>query len=204
MVLLRRSKLNRLRGSIFARSAKIYAEPDSPLLKNPKASRRESNIPLGVTKHKHNERHRNGCLFVWYHVRMQKDFVHPALAVQNDKPLVYTAMSKHLFYYRMFISVFVLENGGVPLNPFMVFDYFLVDAIDRDLVREGNNNLVKRCDEIWVFGAISNGVLAEIQIAKEQGKTIRYFAIKKPHKIVETTKDRADMEPEVADMRHLL
>ena len=57
----------------------------------------------------------------------------------------------------MFISVFVLENGGVPLNPFMVFDYFLLDAVDRDLICEGNNNLVKHCNEIWVFGVGSNG-----------------------------------------------
>ena len=135
---------------------------------------------------------------------MNKEFTHPALDVQQDKPLVYTAMSKHLFYYRMFISVFVLENGGVPLNPFMVFDFFLLDAVDRNLVREGNNNLVKRSDEIWVFGAVSNGVLAEIQIATEQGKIVRYFAIEKPHKIVETTKDSVEMEDEVADMRHLL
>lgn len=135
---------------------------------------------------------------------MKSDFAHPALEVQKDKPLVYTAMSKHLFYYRMFISVFVLEHGSVPLNPFMIFDYFLLDAIDRDLVREGNNNLVKRCDEIWVFGAVSNGVLSEIQIANEQGKIVRYFAIEKPHKIVETTKDKAELESEVADMRHLL
>lgn len=135
---------------------------------------------------------------------MKNDFTHPALDVQNDKPLVYTAMSKHLFYYRMFISVFVLKNDGVPLNPFMVFDYFLLDAVDRDLVREGNNNLVKRCDEIWVFGAVSNGVLAEIQIANEQGKTVRYFAIQKPHAIVETTKDTVEMEDEVAELRHLL
>lgn len=134
----------------------------------------------------------------------KKDFTHPALDVQKDKPLVYTAMSKHLFYFRMFISVFVLKSGGVPLNPFMVFDYFLLDAVDRDLVREGNNNLVKRCDEIWVFGAISNGVLAEIQIANSQGKTVRYFEIQKPHRIVETTKDNVVMEAEVAGMRHLL
>lgn len=132
------------------------------------------------------------------------DFIHPALDVQKDKPLVYTAMSKHLFYFRMFISVFVLEKGGVPLNPFMVFDYFLLDAVDRDIVREGNNNLVKRCDEIWVFGAVSNGVLAEIQIAHEQGKPVRYFAIEKPHKIIESTKDKVELEVDVVNMRHLL
>jgi hypothetical protein len=40
---------------------------------------------------------------------MKNDFAHLALEVQRNKPLVYTAMSKHLFYYRMFISVFVLE-----------------------------------------------------------------------------------------------
>ena len=135
---------------------------------------------------------------------MKDSLEHPALELQKDKPLVYTAMSKHLFYYRMFISVFVLENGGVPLNPFMVFDYFLLDAVDRDLVREGNNNMVKRCDEIWVFGAVSNGVLAEIQIANEQNKPVRYFAIEKPHKIIETTKDKVDMEDEVASLRYLL
>jgi len=132
------------------------------------------------------------------------NFTHPALNVQNDKPLVYTAMSKHLFYFRMFISVFVLKKGGVPLNPFMVFDYFLLDAVDRDIVREGNNNLVKRCDEIWVFGAVSNGVLAEVQIANEQGKPVRYFTVEKSHKINESTKEKVAMEEEVADMRHLL
>ncbi|NCU37714.1 hypothetical protein EOL96_01465 [Candidatus Saccharibacteria bacterium] len=131
-------------------------------------------------------------------------FTHPALAVQKDKPLIYTAMSKHLFYFRMFISVFVLKNGGVPLNPFMVFDYFLLDAVEHDIVREGNNNLVKRCDELWVFGSVSNGVLAEIQIANMQKKPVRYFAINKPHKIVESTKEKIEMEKDVADMRHLL
>lgn len=135
---------------------------------------------------------------------MSKVFDHPALEVQKDKPLVYTAMSKHLFYFRMFISVFVLENGGVPLNPFMVFDYFMLDAVDRDLVREGNNNLVKRCDEIWVFGAVSNGVLAEIQIAKEQGKKVRYFAIEKPHQIIETDKNSVELEEGIKDLRHLI
>jgi hypothetical protein len=137
-------------------------------------------------------------------VMMKPHFEHAALKAQKDKPLIYTAMSKHLFYNRMFISAFVLEQGGVPLNPFMVFDYFLLDAVDRDLVREGNNNLVKRCDEVWVFGDVSNGVLAEIQIAKASGKTVRYFAIEKPHKIVETSADKVGLEAEVAGMRHLL
>jgi hypothetical protein len=124
-------------------------------------------------------------------------FEHQALKLQKDKPLVYTALSKHLFYYRMFISKFVLEQGGVPLNPFMVFDYFLLDSVDRDLVREANNVVVKRSDEVWVFGAVSNGVLAEIKIAKDMGRTVRYFAIQKSHTIVECPKANVEMEDEV-------
>ncbi len=126
-------------------------------------------------------------------------FEHQASNLNKDKPLVYTALSKHLFYYRMFISKFVLEQGGVPLNPFMVFDYFLLDTVDRDLVREANNNLVKRSDQIWVFGAVSNGVLAEIRIAKSMNKTIRYFKIEKPNTIIECGIDEVEMEDEVKE-----
>lgn len=135
---------------------------------------------------------------------MSRDFSHRSLDLKSRKPLVYTAMSKHLFYFRMFISSYVLIKGGVPLNPFMAFDYFLLDTVSRDLVREGNNNLVRRADEIWVFGPISNGVLAEIQIAKEQGKPVRYYKVVKSQKIVKITKDKVELESEVKDMRHIL
>jgi hypothetical protein len=131
-------------------------------------------------------------------------FKHKALDLMNDKSLVYTAMSKHLFYYRMHISKFVLEQHKVPLNPFMIFDYFLLDSVDRDLVREGNNNLVKRADEIWVFGKVSNGVLAEIKIAKETSRPVKYFKIEKPHNIVPIATDEVEMEDEVVEFKNEL
>ena len=137
---------------------------------------------------------------------MSKKFNHQALGLGLGKemPLVYTAMSKHFFYYRMFISKYVLEQGAVPLNPFMIFDYFLLDAVDRDLVRQGNNNLVKRADEMWVFGPVSNGVLAEIQIAKANKKPIRYFQIAKSHKIIAIAKNKVEMELDVKKFRSKL
>lgn len=131
-------------------------------------------------------------------------FKHQSLELNEDKPLVYTAMSKHLFYYRFFISGYVLKQGAVPLNPFMVFDYFLADHVDRDLVREGNNNLVKRADEIWVFGPVSNGVLAEIKIAKSAEKPIRYFGIEKPHRIVPLNEKDVELETDVREYAHRL
>jgi len=131
-------------------------------------------------------------------------FHHQSLDLNNDWPLVYTAMSKHLFYYRMFISKFVLENKAVPLNPFMVFEYFLLDTVERDLVRTANNNLVKKAAAIWVFGPVSNGVLAEIKMAHEMNKPVRYFRIDKSQGILEIVKDEVEMEEEVSEYKNLL
>lgn len=131
-------------------------------------------------------------------------FVHEALSLVGDKPLVYTAMSKHYFYFRMYISCYVLEKSMVPLNPFMLFDYFLLDTVDRDLIRNANNSIVLRSDQIWVFGPISNGVLAEILLAKKANKLIRYFKIEKPHKILPIEVDKVEMEEEVNEFRCLL
>ncbi|HLD41496.1 MAG TPA: hypothetical protein VJB06_00530, partial [archaeon] len=46
---------------------------------------------------------------------MAENFEHNALNLKENKNLVYTAMSKHLFYFRMFVSKFVLEQQKVPL-----------------------------------------------------------------------------------------
>lgn len=131
-------------------------------------------------------------------------FSHEALSLNGGKPLVYTAMSKHYFYFRMYISCYVLESGMVPLNPFMLFDYFLLDKVDRDLVRDANNSVVLRSDQVWVFGPISNGVLAEILLAKKANKPVAYFKIDKPHKIIHVNVDMVEMEDEVCQFRHLL
>lgn len=133
---------------------------------------------------------------------MPEAFEHRALGLTNYKPLIYTAMSKHLFYFRMQISTFVFKNGGVPLNPFMISEYFMNDAVERDIIREANNSIVAAAKEIWVFGAVSNGVLAEIKLAKAQNKPIRYFEIIKSLDIKEITRETVVMEDEVAQFRN--
>ena len=129
------------------------------------------------------------------------NFNHKALNLKENKTLIYTAISKHFFYYRMHISKYVIEQHKVPLNPFMIFEYFMLDSVDRDLVRKGNNNLVMRSDELWVFGPISNGVLAEIKIAKEINKPIKYFKIEKPYNIISILKEEVEMEEEVKNFK---
>ncbi len=130
-----------------------------------------------------------------------KEFTHKSLEITDDKPLVYTAMSKHYFYFRMHISKFVIERGGVPLNPFMITEYFLIDTIDRNDVRSVNNNLVRKSEEIWIFGPVSDGVLAEVKIAKEMGKPVKYFKIVKSKEIIPVEKEEVEMEDDVRDFR---
>ncbi len=124
-------------------------------------------------------------------------FTHEALGQAGDMPLVYTAISKHLFYFRMHISKYVLEQGKVPLNPFMIFDYFFLDTVDRNLVRSGNNSVVKKADEIWVFGDVSNGVLAEILLAKSLEKPVKYFRIEKSREIIPISVEEVAFEDDV-------
>ena len=126
------------------------------------------------------------------------------MELNKDKKIVFTAISKRSFYFKMQISKFVLEQGCVPINPFMNFDYFLGDTVDKDLVREANNVLAKRTDELWVFGPISDGVLAEIKLCQKAGKPIRYFKLVGNGDIQEAQKEEAELEDEVKEFKHEL
>lgn len=116
--------------------------------------------------------------------------------------IVFTAQSKQTFYCRDAVCQFVFQNGAIPINPFRVFDYFLGERVDRESVRQGNNELIRRCDELWVFGQISDGVLFEIATCRQTGKKIRYFTISaRVEEIREITPDEVVFEPEVHKRR---
>lgn len=116
-------------------------------------------------------------------------FSHPAMNLQEKKPIVFTALSKKNFYMRMLVVKYVLENGCVPINPFMSFDYYLADTVERNIIRNANNNLVALADELWIFGSISNGVMAEIRQIQNMKKPIRFFTIENDRDISETSRD---------------
>jgi hypothetical protein len=97
--------------------------------------------------------------------------------LRHPKRLVYVAMSNRNFYWRNHIQKFVLDSGMVPVSPFMLFDYYLLHTVPKTVVREAMNNLLARCDEVWVFGRISLGVKVQIGIAKRMSKAVRYFDI---------------------------
>ncbi len=97
--------------------------------------------------------------------------------LRHPKRLVYATMSNKSFYWRAHIQKFILDSGMVPISPFMLFDYYLLHTVPKNVVREAMNNLLARCDEAWVFGHISLGVKVQIGIAKRLNKPVRYFDI---------------------------
>lgn len=118
----------------------------------------------------------------------------------KNMKLVFTAQSKEYFYCRDVVCQFVFEQKGgyLPVNPFRAFGYFLGDRVNRDLVRMANNQLIRTCDELWVFGNISDGVLFEIYRAIYLNKKIRFFTIgNKIEDIMEISIDEIKCEPEV-------
>ena len=105
----------------------------------------------------------------------------------------------------MLISKFVFEQGAIPVNPFNLFGYFLYELVDRDLVRNANNNILKRCDALWVFGEISDGVLAEIQMCKEWGMPVHYFDISGlPAQVDKISASQATFEEDCEQHRDIL
>jgi uncharacterized FAD-dependent dehydrogenase len=123
--------------------------------------------------------------------------IKPSLTTKTTT--IFTAQSKKFFYCKDAVCEFVFKEGCIPMNPFQVFGYFLGDRVDRDLVRKGNNELIGRCDELWVFGPIADGVLFEISRAYELKMPVRFFTVEtyagQIEEIVDTSK--LIFEPEV-------
>jgi len=126
------------------------------------------------------------------------EFSHAAKGLQEEKKLVFTAMSCRNFHQRMLVCKHAFGQGVVPLNPFNAFGYYLYELVDRNLVRNGNNNLLRRCDELWVYGEISDGVLAEIQLFRKLGRPVRFFDISKlPSEVRELSEHELVFEDDV-------
>ncbi len=130
------------------------------------------------------------------------EFTHIATQLQDEKKVVFTAQSCKNFHLRMLICKHAFEQGVVPVNPFTNFGYYLYELVERNLVRNGNNNLMKRCDELWVYGEISDGVLAEIKMCEQLSIPIRYFDISNlPESVNEITKADLVFEDDVKEFQ---
>lgn len=96
---------------------------------------------------------------------------------KTERKVIFAAMSKRNFFLREHIIRFILEKGFTPTCAFMMFSYFLLDTVDRKSLISANNDLIRRSDELWVFGEVSDGVKEEIDLAKRLSRSIHYFGV---------------------------
>lgn len=138
----------------------------------------------------------NRILTAYDHDLQQK--FHIKISSSEKRKVVFTAQSKQFFYCRNAVCEFVMKQGCIPVNPFRVFGYFLDDRVDRDMVRNGNNEMISRCDELWVFGPISDGVLFEIYYGRKLGMPVRFYSIEtRADEIVKIKDEDLKFESEV-------
>jgi len=120
---------------------------------------------------------------------------HYGVACIQDWPTTYLAIPSNLFCMRFFLSKFTLEQRYVPLNPFTIFDYFLMDKVNRDSVISANLSIIKSIDELWAFSPASDGVIAEIKLAKKLNKKVRYFRVVRKKYVEEISSEDFEVEP---------
>jgi hypothetical protein len=105
--------------------------------------------------------------------------------LRRPRQLIYCALSNRNFFWRAHVTKFVLDEGYVPICPFMLFDYYLLHTVPKETVREAFNNLIVRCDQMWVFGNMSLGLKVQLGIAKRLKKPVRFYDIADlPYRVV--------------------
>ena len=71
---------------------------------------------------------------------------------------------------------YVVKQGGIPFAPHLLFTQFLDDskATERRKGMLMGTEMLKLCDELWVFGEPSAGMQTEIDLAKCLGIPVRW------------------------------
>ena len=71
----------------------------------------------------------------------------------------------------------IILDGNLPIAPHIYFTQFMDDDKnnERTLALNFNKELIKFCDQVWVFGSdISSGMLFEINFANSLNKKVVY------------------------------
>lgn len=71
---------------------------------------------------------------------------------------------------------FVVSRHCVPLAPHLLFPQFLTESTQRGLAMKMDYLLLLRCDELWAFGEVTEGMQSEIELAQDEGMRVRRFS----------------------------
>lgn len=106
----------------------------------------------------------------------------------KEKQIVFVSQASSNMCWARLMCKFVLDQGYVPVNYFTVFGHFVHELADLETMIDSVNSLIVRCNQLWAFGEISEGMWYEIKMCKKLGIPVKYFSIERiPHEIKETT-----------------
>ncbi len=76
-------------------------------------------------------------------------------------------------------SRMAIEHMCIPVTPHIYFTQFMDDAvpIERTMALNIGLELVKECDELWVFGEAAGGMKAEVELAAYMNIPVKKFSI---------------------------
>ncbi len=79
------------------------------------------------------------------------------------------------------------ESGAVPIAPHLYFSAYLDDRIpeERTAGMQMGLHILRRCDELWVFGTPTEGMKEEIKLAKSLHIPILYISEEIINRILE-------------------
>lgn len=79
------------------------------------------------------------------------------------------------------------ESGAIPIAPHLYFSAYLDDRIpeERAAGMKMGLHILKRCDELWVFGTPTEGMKGEIKLAMSLNIPILYIPEETINKILE-------------------
>ncbi|MDD3648114.1 MAG: NUDIX hydrolase [Candidatus Dojkabacteria bacterium] len=115
----------------------------------------------------------------WDSVFVPKDSITKKLIEKygKDKRVIFVSQAAVNMCWARLICKFVIEKGHAPVNYFTAFGHFVHELADQQTMIDSINSLIVRCDELWAFGEISEGMWFEIKMCKELGIPVRYFNI---------------------------
>jgi len=116
----------------------------------------------------------------------------------TGKKVIFVAMNSKYFRLRELITKFVFEHGAIPINCLMLYGYYLYDMVPRLKIIEGYKVLVPKCDEVWTFGEISDGIRDGMVIARKNNIPIRHFDISRFPEVSEWSEEQLVYEEGVS------
>lgn len=97
----------------------------------------------------------------------------------KGKKVIFASQAAVNMCWAKLICKYVIKKGHVPVNYFTSFMHFVNEIADFSTMIDSINSLIVRCNELWAFGEVSEGMWYEIKMSKELGLPVKYFSIQK-------------------------